>query len=171
MLQPHAPCPPTWACPWPQGGAHSSPAVGTKLQTVLPLNERPWPLCCVFWGSREGWAGSFLLSGFGSTPSTHAFSCPFFCLFIYSPANSPIVHLHSHPSTYPTVSPPIHPPTHPSSCLFIHPSIHRAIHFPSTHLYISLSSIHLSTYSFIYIRPSRCSVSTYFALGAIPGPC
>lgn len=112
----HAPasCPPSWACPWPRGSAHSSPAAGTKSQAVSPLNEEAVaPVLCSL-GQWGGWVHALPRLKFG------------ICTIL------PCIFLSILLSVHRSICQPSHPSIHPS---ISHPSIYPFIHFPIRHCY------------------------------------
>lgn len=116
----HAPasCPPSWACPWPRGSAHSSPAAGTKSQAVSPLNEEAMvPVLCSL-GQWGGWVHALPTLKFGICT---ILPCIFLSILLS-------VHRSTYLPTHPTIT---HSPTDPSIHPSIsHPSIYPFIHFP-----------------------------------------
>lgn len=129
-----APPAPSPGLPLASGQCPPVPYGRNEIAGCAPIKqERPWPLCCAFWGSGDGWVSAFSqVWVLHHSPMYPPSSCPSFCLssIIHLPSHPPLVHLPSHLSIYPSISnhPSVrHPSTHPSthssicSCLSDHP--------------------------------------------------
>lgn len=141
-LWPHVPAPQLGTAPGLRA-VPQRPCCRSQISGCAAIKrERPWPLCCVFWGSGKAGSAPFLWFGFCTTHpcilqsilSVHLSIChppspPFsICTFIRA---SCMVHLSSQPSIHPHVIHPLsHLPIHQlvHIHLSVHPCFHSSIH-------------------------------------------